>query len=111
MALLIRCSIKQGLAGDAAAGGSAVVTRTTRPVIRTELEDLRKLLCRDGLDTAVTGQLMVWLVREHLASHRRLDELTGVIVDAHQRGADRPRRNGESELLAPWDEGAAMDDA
>ncbi len=111
VALLMRRLIKQGLAGDAAADGSAVVARTVRPVIRTELEALRKLLFRDAFDTAVTGQLMVWLVQEHLASHRRLDELKGVIVDARQRGADRLRRNAESELLALWEEGDAMDDA
>ncbi len=107
----MRRLVKQGLAGDAAADGSAVVARTVRPVIRTELEALRKLLFRDAFDTAVTGQLMVWLVQEHLASHRRLDELKGVIVDARQRGADRLRRNAESELLALWEEGDAMDDA
>ena len=107
----MRRLIKQGLAGDAAADGSAVVARTVRPVIRTELEALRKLLFRDAFDTVVTGQQMVWLVQEHLASHRRLDELKGVIVDARQRGADRLRRNAESELLALWEEGDAMDDA
>lgn len=111
VALLIRRLVKQGLAGEAAADGSAVVARTVRPVIRTELEALRKLLFRDAFDTAVTGQLMVWLVQEHLASHRRLDELKGVIVDARQRGADRLRRNAESELLALWEEGDAMDDS
>ncbi len=105
IALLIRRLVKQGLAGEAAADGSAVVARTVRPVIRTELEALRKLLFRDAFDTAVTGQLMVWLVQDHLASHRRLDELKGVIADARQRGADRLRRNAESELLALWEEG------
>ena len=111
VALLIRRLIKQGLAGEAAADGSAVVARTVRPVIRTELEALRKLLFRDAFDTAVTGQLMVWLVQEHLASHRRLDELKGVVADARQRGADRLRRNAESELLALWNEGDEMGDA
>jgi len=111
VALLIRRLIKQGLAGEAAADGSAVVARTVRPVIRTELEALRKLLFRDAFDTAVTGQLMVWLVQEHLASHRRLDELKGVVADARQRGADRLRRNAESELMALWNEGDEMDDA
>jgi len=111
VALLIRRLIKQGLAGEAAADGSAVVARTVRPVIRTELEALRKLLFRDAFDTAVTGQLMVWLVQEHLASHRRLDELKGVVADARQRGADRLRRNAESELLALWEEGDEMGDA
>ena len=104
VALLIRRLIKQGLAGEAAADGSAVVARTVRPVIRNELEALRKLLFRDAFDTAVTGQLMVWLVQEHLASHRRLDELKGVIADARQRGADRLRRNAERELLALWED-------
>lgn len=103
IALLIRRLVKQGLAGEAAADGSAVVARTVRPVIRNELEALRKLLFRDAFDTAVTGQLMVWLVQEHLASHRRLDELKGVIADARQRGADRLRRNAERELLALWE--------
>ena len=111
VALLIRRLIKQGLAGDAAADGSAVVARTVRPVIRTELEALRKLLFRDAFDTAVTGQLMVWLVQEHLASHRRLDELKAVVADARQRGADRLRRNAESELLALWEDGEEMDDS
>ena len=104
IALLIRRLVKQGLAGEAAADGSAVVARTVRPVIRNELEALRKLLFRDAFDTAVTGQLMVWLVQEHLASHRRLDELKGVIADARQRGADRLRRNAERELLALWED-------
>ena len=104
VALLIRRLVKQGLAGEAAADGSAVVVRTVRPVIRAELEALRKLLFRDAFDTAVTGQLMVWLVQEHLASHRRLDELKGVIAEARQRGADRLRRNAESELLALWED-------
>lgn len=103
VALLIRRLLKQGLAGEAAADGSAVGARTVRPVIRTELEALRKLLYRDAFDTAVSGQLMVWLVQEHLASHRRLEELKGVIADARQRGADRLRRNAESELLALWE--------
>lgn len=111
VALLIRRLIKQGLAGEAAADGSAVVARTVRPVIRIELEALRKLLFRDAFDTAVTGQLMVWLVQEHLASHRRLDELKGVVADARQRGAERLRRNAESELMALWNEGDEMDDA
>ncbi len=111
VALLIRRLVKQGLAGEAAADGSAVVARTVRPVIRTELDALRKLLFRDAFDTAVTGQLMVWLVQEHLASHRRLDELKGVIADARQRGAERLRRNAESELLALWEEGGGMDDS
>ncbi len=110
VALLMRRLIKQGLAGDAAADGSAVVARTVRPVIRAELEALRKLLFRDAFDTAVTGQLMVWLVQEHLASHRRLDELKGVVADARQRGADRLRRNAESELLALWETGDEMSD-
>ena len=104
VALLIRRLVKQGLAGEAAADGSAVVVHTVRPVIRAELEALRKLLFRDAFDTAVTGQLMVWLVQEHLASHRRLDELKGVIAEARQRGADRLRRNAESELLALWED-------
>lgn len=111
IALLIRRLIKQGLAGEAAADGSAVVARTVRPVIRTELEALRKLLFRDAFDTAVTGQLMVWLVQDHLASHRRLDELKGVIADARQRGADRLRRNADSELLALWEEGDERNDS
>ncbi|PSR21768.1 MAG: hypothetical protein C7B43_21115 [Sulfobacillus benefaciens] len=111
IALLIRRLVKQGLAGEAAADGSAVVARTVRPVIRTELEALRKLLFRDAFDTAVTGQLMVWLVQDHLASHRRLDELKGVIADARQRGADRLRRNAESELLALWEEGDERNDS
>ena len=110
VALLMRRLIKQGLAGDAAADGSVVVARTVRPVIRAELEALRKLLFRDVFDTAVTGQLMVWLVQEHLASHRRLDELKGVVADARQRGADRLRRNAESELLALWETGDEMSD-
>jgi hypothetical protein len=110
-ALLIRRLVKQGLAGEAAADGSAVVARTVRPVIRTELEALRKLLFRDAFDTAVTGQLMVCLVQEHLASHRRLDELKGVVADARQRGADRLQRNVESELLALWEERDEMGDA
>ena len=96
-------TVKQGIAGDAAADGSAVVARTVRPVIRTELEALRKLLFRDAFDTAVSGQLMVWLIQEHLASQRRLDELKAVIADARQRGAERLRRNAESELLALWE--------
>jgi hypothetical protein len=111
VALLIRRIVKQGLAGEAAADSSAVVARTVRPVIRTELEALRKLLFRDAFDTAVTGQLMVWLVQEHLASHRRLDELKAVVADARQRGADRLRRNAESELLALWEDGEEMDDS
>ena len=111
VALLIRRLVKQGLAGEAAADGSAVVARTVRPVIHAEMEALRKLLFRDAFDTAVSGQLMVWLVQEHLASHRRLDELKGVIADARQRGADRLRRNAESELLALWNEGDEMGDA
>ncbi len=111
VALLIRRLVKQGLAGEAAADGSAVVARTVRPVIRTELEALRKLLFRDAFDTAVTGQLMVWLVQEHLASHRRLDELKAVVADARQRGAERLRRNAENELLALWEEGDERDDA
>ena len=111
VALLIRRLIKQGLAGEAAADGSAVVARTVRPVIRTELEALRKLLFRDAFDTAVTGQLMVWLVQDHLASHRRLDELKGVIADARQRGADRLRRNAESELLALWEDDDERNDS
>lgn len=110
VALLIRRLVKQGLAGEAAADGSAVVARTVRPVIHAEMEALRKLLFRDAFDTAVSGQLMVWLVQEHLASHRRLDELKGVIADARQRGADRLRRNAESELLALWEEGDEMGD-
>ena len=61
--------------------------------------------------TAVTGQLMVCLVQEHLASHRRLDELKGVVADARQRGADRLQRNVESELLALWEERDEMGDA
>jgi hypothetical protein len=111
VALLIRRLVKQGLAGEAAADGSAVVARTVRPVVRAELEALRKLLFRDAFDTAVSGQLMVWLVQEHLASNRRLDELKGVIADARQRGAERLRRNAESELLALWEEGDERDDA
>ncbi len=111
VALLIRRLVKQGLAGEAAADGSAVVARTVRPVVRAELEALRKLLFRDAFDTAVTGQLMVWLVQEHLASHRRLDELKGVIADARQRGADRLRRNAESELPALWENDDERDDS
>ena len=103
VALLIRRLVKQGIAGDAAADGSAVVARTVRPVIRTELETLRKLLFRDAFDTAVSGQLIVWLIQEHLASHRRLDELKAVLADARQRGAERLRRNAESELLSLWE--------
>lgn len=111
VALLIRRLVKQGLAGEAAADGSAVVARTVRPVVRTELEALRKLLFRDAFDTAVTGQLMVWLVQEHMVSHRRLNELKGVIADARQRGADRLRRNAETELLALWEGDDEMDDS
>ncbi len=111
VALLIRRLVKQGLAGEAAADGSAVVARTVRPVIRAEMEALRKLLFRDAFDTAVSGQLMVWLVQEHLAAHRRLDELKGVVADARQRGADRLRRNAESELLALWETNDEMGDA
>ena len=103
VALLIRRLVKQGIAGEAAADGSAVVARTVRPVIRTELEALRKLLFRDAFDTAVSGQLIVWLIQEHLASHRRLDELKAVLADARQRGAERLRRNAESELLSLWE--------
>ena len=103
VALLIRRLVKQGIAGDAAADGSAVVARTVRPVIRTELEALRTLLFRDAFDTAVSGQLMVWLIQEHLASHRQLDELKAVLADARQRGVERLRRNAESELLALWE--------
>ena len=103
VALLIRRLVKQGIAGEAAADGSAVVARTVRPVIRTELEALRKLLFRDAFDTAVSGQLIVWLIQEHLASHRRLDELKAIIADARQRGAERLRRSAESELLALWE--------
>lgn len=54
---------------------------------------------------------MVWLVQEHLASHRRMDELKAVVADARQRGAERLRRNAESELLALWEEGEEMDDS
>ncbi|NMP23490.1 hypothetical protein [Sulfobacillus harzensis] len=111
VALLIRRLVKQGIAGDAAADGSAVVARTVRPVIRTELEALRKLLFRDAFDTAVSGQLIVWLIQEHLASHRRIDELKAVIADARQRGADRLRRNAESELLALWDDDNDLDNS
>lgn len=64
-ALLIRRLFKQRLAGEAAADGRAVVVRTVWPVIRTELEALRKLRFRDAFDTAVTDQLMAWLVPEH----------------------------------------------
>ena len=82
-----------------------------RSVIRTEWEALRKLLFRDALDTAVTGQLMVWLVQEHLAARSRLDELKGVVADARQRGVDRLRRNVGSKLLALWEDGEEMDDS
>ncbi len=103
MATVVRRLVKQGVAGEAAADGRAVVARAVQPVIRAELNQWRTLLYRSAFDTAVSGQLMVWLVQEHLAGRQRLEELKAVIADARQRGAERLRRNAESELLTLWE--------
>ena len=103
VATVVRRLVKQGVAGEAAADGRAVVARAVQPVIRAELNQWRTLLYRSAFDTAVSGQLMVWLVQEHLAGQQRLEELKAVIADARQRGAERLRRNAESELMTLWE--------
>lgn len=106
---VLRRLVQQGVAGDAAADGRAVVARAVRPVIQEEMNAWRHLMFRTALDTAVSGQLMAWWLQDYLATTHRADEITAVIANARKRGAERLRRDAEKELLTLWPEEADFD--